>query len=60
MLQWYSNNLQRLGTSLLDVDDTSSTSGTRKTAGSMKQLGRVRRQKSQLIDGDVETSSSTK
>jgi putative transposase len=60
MLLWYSNNLQGLGTSLKDVDDSSSTSRTRKTAGSMKQLGRVKRQKSQLTDGDVETPSSTK
>jgi putative transposase len=62
MLFWHSNNLQGLGTSLLDVDDSSSTSNTskRKNAGSMKQLGSVKRQKSQLTDGDVETPSSTK
>ena len=38
MLLWYSNNLQGLGTNLLDVDDSSSTSNTskRKQAGSMK------------------------
>ena len=62
MLLWHSNNLQGLGTSLSDVDDSSSTSNTskRKNAGSMKQLGRVKRQKSQLTDGDVETPSSTK
>ncbi|MDD1415992.1 transposase [Dolichospermum sp. ST_con] len=62
MLLWHSNNLQGLGTSLCDVDDSSSTSNTskRKNAGSMKQLGRVKRQKSQLTDGDVETPSSTK
>ncbi|TVP63087.1 MAG: transposase, partial [Nodularia sp. (in: Bacteria)] len=62
MLLWYSNNLQGLGTNLLDVDDSSSTSNTskRKQAGSMKQLGRGKRQKSQLTDGDVETPSSTK
>ena len=62
MLLWYSNNLQGLGTSLLDVDDSSSTSNTskRKNAGSMKQLGQKKRQKSQLTDGDVETPSSTK
>ncbi|MEH2051848.1 MAG: transposase [Nostoc sp.] len=64
MLLWYSNNLQELGTSFLDVDDSSSTSRTRKTklAGSMKQLGRAKRQKSQ-VDlakndlGNVETPS---
>jgi putative transposase len=62
MLLWHSNNLQGLGTSLLDVDDSSSTSNTskRKNAGSMKQLGQKKRQKSQLTDGDVETPSSTK
>jgi putative transposase len=62
MLFWYSNNLQGLGTSLLDVDDSSSTSNTskHKNAGSMKQLGQKKRQKSQFTDGDVETPSSTK
>ncbi|QEI42179.1 hypothetical protein BMF77_02785 [Dolichospermum sp. UHCC 0315A] len=62
MLLWYSNNLQGLGTSLSDVDDSSSTSNTskRKNAGSMKQLGQKKRQKSQLTHGDVETPSSTK
>ena len=60
MLLWYSNNLQGLGTSLLDVDDFSSTSNTskRKNAGSMKQLGRAKRQKSQATLGDVETPGS--
>ena len=62
MLLWHSNNLQGLGTSLSDVDDSSSTSNTskRKNAGSMKQLGQKKRQKSQLTHGDVETPSSTK
>lgn len=65
MLLWYSKNLLGLGTSLSDVDDSSSTSGTRKrkSAGSMKQLGQVKRRKSQesaAIDelGNVETPSS--
>ncbi|QJB43561.1 RNA-guided endonuclease InsQ/TnpB family protein [Dolichospermum flos-aquae] len=60
MLLWYSNNLQGLGTSLSDVDDSSSTSNTskRKNAGSMKQLGRAKRQKSQAPLGDVETPGS--
>ena len=62
ILVWHLNNLQGLGTSLLDVDDSSSTSNTskRKQAGSMKQLGRVKRQKSTLIGLGVETSPSTK
>jgi putative transposase len=62
MLLWHFDNLQGLGTSLLDADDSSSTSNTgkRKQAGSMKQLGRVKRQKSTLTGLDVETSPSTK
>ena len=60
MLLWHSNNLQGLGTSLSDVDDSSSASNTskRKNAGSMKQLGRAKRQKSQAPLGDVETPGS--
>ncbi|MEB3177586.1 MAG: transposase, partial [Nostocaceae cyanobacterium] len=61
MLLWHLN-LLGLGTSLKDVDDFSSTSSTskRKQAGSMKQLGRAKRQKSTLHGLDVETSPSTK
>ncbi len=61
MLLWYSKNLQELGTSFLDVDGSSSTSSTRKRkqAGSMKQLGQLKRQKSQATLEDVETSGST-
>ncbi|MEH2284781.1 MAG: transposase [Nostoc sp.] len=57
MLLWYSNNLQELGTSFLDVDGFSSTSNTskRKNTGSLKQLSRAKRQKSQATLGDVET-----
>ncbi len=65
MLLWHSTNLQGLGTNLSDVDDSSSTSDTRKqkSAGSMKQLGQAKRRKSQesiAIDklGNVETPSS--
>jgi putative transposase len=62
MLLWYSNNLQGLGTNLLDADDSSSISGTRKrkSAGSMKQLGCAKRQKFCSTGGDVETPPSTK
>lgn len=62
LLLWYSNNLSELGTSFVDADGSSSTSGTRsrKTAGSMKQLGQLKRQKSTLIGLDAETSPSTK
>ncbi|WP_366838464.1 hypothetical protein [Nostoc sp. LPT] len=56
MLLWHSNNLQGLGTSLKDVDDSDSTSRTRKSAVILKQLGRAKRQKSILIGLDVETS----
>ncbi|QSV64768.1 MAG: transposase [Dolichospermum sp. DL01] len=60
MLLWYSNNLPGFGTSLVDVDDSGSTSNTskRKNAGSMKQLGRAKRQKSQAPLEDVETPGS--
>uniref|UniRef100_UPI00286CC72A RNA-guided endonuclease InsQ/TnpB family protein n=1 Tax=Chamaesiphon sp. OTE_20_metabat_361 TaxID=2964689 RepID=UPI00286CC72A len=60
LLLWYSNNLSELGTSFVDADGSSSTSGTRsrKTAGSMKQLGQLKRQKSTLIGLDAETSPS--
>ncbi|MDM9379738.1 transposase [Chlorogloeopsis sp. ULAP01] len=58
MLLWYSNQLPGLGTSLVDVDGSSSTSRTRKVAGSMKQLGQKKRQKSQASPGDVETPGS--
>lgn len=62
LLLWYSNKLSELGTSFVDADGSSSTSGTRnrKTAGSMKQLGQLKRQKSTLIGLDAETSPSTK
>ncbi|MHC5756097.1 MAG: hypothetical protein ACYTXF_36870 [Nostoc sp.] len=57
MLLWHLDNLQGLGTNLSDADDSSSISGTRKrkSAGSMKQLGRAKRQKSCSTAGDVET-----
>jgi putative transposase len=62
LLLWHSNNLPEVGTTFADVDDTSSTSSTRnrKTAGSMKQLGQLKRQKSSLTGLGVETSPSTK
>jgi putative transposase len=56
------NQQQGLGTSLSDVGLSSSTSSTRKRkpTGSMKQLGKVKRQKSrqEVADGDLETPSS--
>ncbi|MFB8787283.1 MAG: transposase [Potamolinea sp.] len=60
MLLWSQGKLPGLGTSLVDADVTSSTSGTRKKAGSMKQLGQMKRQKHALTGGDVETHPSTK
>ncbi len=62
MLLWSQNKLPGFGTSLVDVDGSSSTSNTskRKQTGSMKQLARVKRQKSHFTDGGAETPSSTK
>jgi putative transposase len=39
------NYVKGLGTSLLDVDDSSSTVKTRKSTGSLQQLGQAKRQK---------------
>lgn len=66
MLFWYSTNLPGLGTSLVDVDDSISTSKNtrqRKSAGSMKQMGQAKRRKSQVENaandlGNVETPCS--
>ncbi len=63
MLYWAKGNLPGLGTSLVDAESSSSTSYTRKQAGSMKQLGTKKRQKSVEVSAsnelrDVETHSS--
>ncbi|MDD1428890.1 transposase, partial [Dolichospermum sp. ST_sed5] len=63
MLYWAKGILPGLGTSLVDADLSGSTSCTRKQAGSMKQLGEKKRQKSQSNSAnikleDAETSSS--
>ena len=63
MLYWAKGTLPGLGTSLADADLASSTSRTRKQAGSMRQLGEKKRQKSQSNFAknkleDVETSNS--
>jgi putative transposase len=62
MLLWAQGKLPGLGTSLAGVDAPCSTSKTRKKAGSMKQLGQMKREKSatKLTGLDVETSPSTK
>jgi putative transposase len=54
------NEQQGLGTSLLDSGCLSSTSltGVRKHTGSMKQLGTMKRQKSQLAVKGLETPTS--
>jgi putative transposase len=65
MLYWAKGILPGLGTSLVDADATSSTASTskRKQAGSMRQIGQKKRQKSteKLAKNglrDVETRSS--
>ena len=62
MLYWAKGTLPGLGTSLVDAESSSSTSSTkaRKQAGSMKQLGAMKRQKSVEVSAnnelrDVET-----
>nr|WP_238845906.1 hypothetical protein [Nostoc edaphicum] len=65
MLYWAKGTLPGLGTSLADAEPSSSTSSTkaRNLAGSMKQLGALKRQKSVEVFAknelrDVETHSS--
>ena len=62
MLLWSQGKLPGFETSLVDADVTSSTSDTskRKFAGSQKQLGQMKRQKSVLTGLDAKTSPSTK
>lgn len=75
MLYWAKGNLPGLGTSLVDeaapcggsprcgdcrADVTGSTSRTSKKAGSMKQLGQMKRQKLNPTGVNVETHPSTK
>jgi putative transposase len=59
MLYYAQGNLPGLGTSLVDAESPSSTSRTRKTAGSMKQLGAKKRQKFNSTGVNVETHPST-
>ncbi|MGB3641500.1 MAG: transposase [Rivularia sp. (in: cyanobacteria)] len=64
MLYWAKGTLPGLGTNLVDADPCSSTSRTRTHAGTMKQLGEKKRQKSQsnfanIKPEDAETSSSS-
>ncbi len=62
MLLWSLGLLPGFETSLVDADVASSTSDTskRKFAGSQKQLGQMKRQKSVLTGLDAKTSPSTK
>lgn len=61
MLLWSQGKLPGFETSLVDADATSSTSGTRKRnlAGSQKQLGQMKRQKSKSTGVDDKTHTST-
>ncbi|MGI8504831.1 MAG: RNA-guided endonuclease InsQ/TnpB family protein [Hassallia sp.] len=60
MLYWSKGTLPGFGTSLVDVDAASSTSRTSKKAGSMKQLGQTKRQKSGSTGLGAETQTSRK
>lgn len=60
MLYWAKGTLPGFGTNLVDVDVSSSTSCTsRKKAGSMAQLGQMKRQKSRSTGLGAETQTST-
>lgn len=60
MLYWAKGNLTELGTSFVDAESPSSIVNTRKIAGSMRQLGAKKRQKSKSTGLDSETQTSTK
>ncbi|MBD2241172.1 transposase [Aulosira sp. FACHB-113] len=53
-------NLTELGTSFVDAESSSSTANTRSSAGSMRQLGAKKRQKSKSTGLVSETQTSTK
>jgi putative transposase len=59
MLLWAQGKLPGFGTSLVGVDPSGSTSKTRKKAGSMKQLGEMKREKSRSTGLGAETQTST-
>ena len=62
MLLWSQGKLPGFETSLVDADVASATSDTRKRklAGSQKQLGQLKRQKSKSTGRDAKTQTSTK
>ncbi len=59
MLLWAQGILPGVGTILVGADVSSSTSKTSKKAGSMKQLGQLKRQKHKSTGLVVETQTST-
>jgi len=60
MLLWAIGQLPASGTGVVGDDVSSSTAKTPKRAGSMRQLGQAKRQKSKLIESGLETQASTK
>ncbi|MFB8787852.1 MAG: transposase [Potamolinea sp.] len=62
MLLWATGKLPASGTGVVGVDVASSTSDTRKRkfAGSQKQLGQMKREKSKFAESGLETQASTK
>jgi len=60
MLYWAKGILPESGTGFVDADVSSSTSHTSKKAGSMKQLGQAKRQKSKPTGLVAQTQTSTK
>lgn len=60
MLLWAIGKLPVSGTGVVGGDVSSSTAHTPKRAGSMQQLGQLKRQKSKLIKSGLETQASTK
>ncbi|MFB2768211.1 RNA-guided endonuclease InsQ/TnpB family protein [Pelatocladus sp. BLCC-F211] len=58
MLYWAKGNLTELGTSFVDAESPSSTVNTRKIAGSMRQLGAKKRQKSKSTGLVSETQTT--
>lgn len=60
MLLWAIGKLPASGTGVVGGDVSSSTAKTPKRAGSMQQLGQMKRQKSKLTESGLETQASTK
>jgi putative transposase len=62
MLLWATGKLPASGTGVVGVDVASSTSDTRKRkfAGSQKQLGQMKREKSKFAESGLETQASSK